>query len=731
MTIKTPDKLLSPVGSFDHELGELERQLTDTRKSIDAKFYKSLANSSSPFFRPSAKANATRLSSPSDYSTFSEENDFPLAPSIVPSNDSSGGADGPALRKTSKATADEGAAKTFHTEVTFEPLKFTGSPPHSNNTSPPTATPCRTLRSRNESMEQAMKNPRRSVEESTAFITPTSPTKNRNFNRNADPITFEIHAKGGQVTQVKSNTAGGAASSMEDKKSTGDSGSFSDSGILLDKLMSVSRETLLSDNDGNGPNRKGSLVKTKVREASDIIHERSYGRDSPVQRDVISRKTHSIDHTNSSDHAKLVQRFSQQQPPPASTTTTTATGKPLINTSFKEDSSKLTTTTKSYGKSLSPKLSSRDTALVKALGSAARHKQDSASGGAGASSLKVDSSKMILDDSLTDTFAKLDSAFTMKPGTPDSSSVRDERRKKRRSYAKRRSRNFEPSSTDSSDDDDSSVDSRRRSSGLRIQLRSRSEDPDTCSITSNKSEAEQSLEAAISDFHNSLSTMPQKNSKCQSLHSSDQSEDAPKVPSRPTRPHSRYNNTRENRSKSIDFTSSRPLTGLESKSVGNVEQVKRRSEAKITLTSARPWSPPLKRVEPSANIRHNVSKGKPKALVLVKNNEKKVVKQTSEEVFEVEEQIITETSVEDQLSPLPGGPPPRNLAGYHNKDSTVASRYTNSLPGRSKKRRASYKAEKHQQQPLRSKSSKFFIYLFLLFFWMVISKSCSLIHLYK
>lgn len=724
VTIKTPDKMLSPVGSFDHELGELERQLTDTRKSIDAKFYKSLANSSSPFFRPSAKANATRLSSPSDYSTFSEENDFPLAPQVPPH----GNADGPsALRKTSKAIADEGAVKSFHTEVTFEPLKFTGSPPHSS-TSPASG---RKLRSRNESMEQAMKNPRRSVvEESTAFITPTSPTKNRNFNRNADPITFEIHAKGGQVTQVKSTATTGAssgvASSIEDnKKSAGDSGSFSDSGILLDKVMSVSRETLLSDNDASGPNRKGSLVKTKVREASDIIHERSYGRDSPVQRDVISRKTHSVDHTNSSEHAKLVQRFSHQPPlvtpSSSSSTTISGSGKPLISTSIKEDSSSTTVTkptpTKSYGKSpRSPKLNVRDTALVKALGSAARSKQDGASGGP--TSHKVDSSKMILDDSLTDTFAKLESAFTMKPGTPDSSSVRDERRKKRRNYAKRRSRNFEPSSTDSSDDDDSSVDSRRRSSGLRIQLKSRNDDPDTCSITSNKSEAEQSLEAAISDFHNSLSTMPQKNNKCQSLHSSDQNEDAPKVPSRPRPSHSRYNNTRENRSKSIDFTAtSRPLTGLESKSVGNVEQVKRRSEAKITLTSARPWSPPLKRVEPSANIRHNVSKGKPKALVLVKNNEKKVVKQqTSEEVFEVEEQIITETSVEDQLSPLPGGPPPRNLSGYRNKDSTVASRYTNSLPGRSKRRRASYKSEKHQQQPLRSKSSKSFFFKYLYFF---------------
>ena len=680
--------MLSPVGSFDHELGELERQLTDTRKSIDAKFYKSLANSSSPFFRPSAKANATRLSSPSDYNTFSEENDFPIGPGGFQHRDSSG-ADDPTDRRK---TTEEGFAttKSFHTEVTFEPLKFSGSPPHS--TSPQMSS--RKLRNRNESMEQAMKNPRRSVvEESTAFITPSSPSKNsRQFIRNADPITFEIYAKGGQVTRVKPTNSG---TSVEDKKSTGDSGSFSDSSILLNKGLSGSSEVLLSDNDAGGPNRKGSLVKTKVREASDIIHERSYGRDSPIQRDVISRKTHSVDHTNTNEHVKLAQRSSSHQP---TTTGGSAAGKPLINTSIKEDDK----TAKSFTKSHSPKLNSRDSALVKALGSAARNKQVPPTVNVAVASLKNDSSKIILDDSLTDTFAKLESAFSLKPATPDSS-VRDERRKKRRSYAKRRSRNFEPSSTDSSGDDDSSVESRRRSSGLRIQLKSRNDDPDTCSIASNKSEAEQSLEAAISDFHNSLSTMPQKN-KHHSFYSSDQSEDAPKVPSRSRPLHSRYIHTRENRSKSIDFTAtSRPLTGLESKSMGNVEQVKRRSEAKITLTSARPWSPPLKQVQPSANIRHNVSKGnRPKALVLVKNYEK-MTKQTSEEVFEVEEQIITETSVEDQLSPLPGVSPPRNLSGY-SKDSTVASRYTNSLPGRSKKRRSSYKSEKQHQ--LRSKSSK-------------------------
>lgn len=710
ITIKTPEKLLSPVGSFDHELGELERQLTDTRKSIDAKFYKSLANSSSPFFRPS-KGGGPRLSSPSDYSTFSEENDFPVVPgapvpSFMSSKSQDGGADDLTAGTSSNSRKSSGVGATtriFHSEVSFEPLKFTSgasSPPQQPNAVSP---PQRKLRNRNESMEQAMRNPRKSVEESTAFITPASPTKNTPRHlRNAEPITFEIHAKGGQVTQVKQHN-----------NTTVDSGSFSDSGILLDKkLNGESGEFLLSDNDG--PNRKGSLVKTKVREASDIIHERSYGRNSPVLRDVISRKTYSVDHTNANDHAKLSQRFSHQSQSQGSNKPHTSAIQEDRSSSNKDKqqtpSSSLNKSLSNLNKPNSPKLNARDSVLVKALGSAARHKTQVSDPGVSTSPRRsvsyANSNKIILDDSLTDTFAKLESAFSLKPSTPDSSvSARDERRKKRRSYAKRRSRNFEPSSTDSSGDENSSGDSRRRSNGLRIQLKSRHDDPDSCSIASNKSEAEQSLEAAISDFHNSLSTMPQK-SKNSSFCSSDQSEDAPKVPSRSRPPNTQNNNNaRENRSKSIDFTtSSRVLTGLESKSVGNVEQVKRRSEAKITLTSARPWSPPLKRAQPSANIRQNVSKGaRPKALVLVKNNkDTSSRKQTSEEIFEVEEQIITETSVEDQLSPLPVGViSPRNpsVVPHH-------SRYTNSLPGRSKKRRSSHRSDRERPQPLRSKSSK-------------------------
>lgn len=70
--------------------------------------------------------------------------------------------------------------------------------------------------------------------------------------------------------------------------------------------------------------------------------------------------------------------------------------------------------------------------------------------------------------------------------------------------------------------------------------------------------------------------------------------------------------------------------------------------------------------------------------------------QTTEEVVEVEEHIVTETCIEDQLSPLPGIPP-RPL-------SRGNSRYTNSLPGRSHKRRKSAQAMGYQQH-LRSKST--------------------------
>lgn len=662
---KPPEKQFSPTGSFDHELGELERQLTDTRKSIDAKFYKSLANSSSPFFR-SAKPDSPL--SPT------KEKLFPLATQKPQDSENDAQHSGVyRIRKTNIYTgrssdsqvsdknysSSEGTESTI--KSTFEPLKF-------KDTSH--------VMLRNDSLQNAMEQPRKMEESSSVFITPSTPTKLQKL-RKVDPITFEIHAKGGQVMQLKQMD-------KEEKppitRSSENVGNISDSSSGLDKKKRSSHEGLISDSDV--PNRKGSLVKTKVRDASDIIHERSYGRDSPVSRDFFNRKSQSIDHSSSNtnpEHAKLGQRFSYQ---PQKITMTSTTAKDLEKT-------------KTKAMHLSPKSSPRNTALVKALGSAARNKAMKENTPNQGQKIR---SKIILDDSLTDTFAKLESAFAMKPSPSPDTTAREEKRKRRHKH-KRRSRNYEPPSSDSSYDDDSSPDTRRRGGGLRIQLK-KNDDPETSSLTS-KSEAEQSLEAAISDFHMSLSTMPDKKDDLKAsknsasiYSSSDQNESSepPKIPIRSSRPpHARYSQTRETRSKSQDLSSNRrQLTGLAcTRSTDNVENnARRRSEAKISL---RPWSPPLNKVEPSASILQNVINSKPKPLVIQNKKEP----QTTEEVVEVEEHIVTETCIEDQLSPLPGIPP-RPL-------SRGTSRCTNSLPGRSHKRRKS--AQAMGQQHLRSKST--------------------------
>ena len=109
------------------------------------------------------------------------------------------------------------------------------------------------------------------------------------------------------------------------------------------------------------------------------------------------------------------------------------------------------------------------------------------------------------DESLNETFAKLDAAFGFRRHNGNShrhnveTPPRDEKRKKKKNN-RRRSRNFEPPSSDSSEDIE--LDSKRRSRNLRkVNL-----DEALCNKTP-KSEAEESLEAAISDFRISLSDM--------------------------------------------------------------------------------------------------------------------------------------------------------------------------------------------------------------------------------
>lgn len=680
---------ISPTTSFDHELGELERQLTNTRKSIDAKFYKSLANSSSPFFRPSKPPG---LMSPEE--TSQSENEL-----IRRSEDS-------ADENTSDLTTGHNTAAIFDNDFSVsmnpdesvirmpktEPLRY-----HDDDPGDPPKVP-----KRRESLDVSLESTKR--EESTVYITPASPSKTpRQVLRNAEPITFEIDAKGGHVKKLDT------ASVFSDEKISSKApdherseSSASDFTVEV-RMKSGSRETLI-DSDSS---RKGNLVRTKVRDASDIIYERSKGRESPVNTHREIKVRASVDHTASmepnNEHSKLTQKHSHDA--------RLETSSPALE--HEEKPPKVKTHP-------SPKLHAREN-IVKALGGIASRSNKAFKS---PSVDKKGKPGVILDDSLTDTFAKLDAAFGFKgtPTSPPDNGQCDDKRKRRRNH-KRRSRIYEPPTSDSDDDDSSPTGSSRRRSGIRIQLK-KNDDPETASLNS-KSEAEQSLEAAISDFHISLSSMPERKASHKRTYStpyyppynSDNNDaNAPRVLNR-SRPSSHRNSYgREQRSKSQDFTppSRRPLSDYSGSSSKNSDReressTKKRSEAKISLTSLKPWSPPLRRVEPSSSIMQHVKENstsqkrghvtKPKCLTI----DTKACANSKDEVIEYEEQIITETiAVEDQLSPLPGGPSPRPI-------KFNSSRYTNSLPGRSHKRRKAAAQKNAEETGLRSKSSKFVI----------------------
>lgn len=727
---------LSPEHSFDHELGELERQLTNTRKSIDAKFYKSLANSSSPFFRPSKPPG---LMSPVEAISGGNqaENEFiPIDRRSIDSGDDSStnvmrnsaayiqriSSDSDKL--SAQLSSNEGVEKPS-TKKLFEPLRYHDDEPVTK----PTATPItQNVTKRKESLEIEINK----QTESTAFITPASPVKPpRQVLKNAQPITFKIDAKGGMVKKLEKSSSDEKLIQKESQGKEHDHlENFSDHAI--DRVKSGSRETLLSDNEIS---RRGNLVTTMVRDAAEIINERGKGRDSPVtirldgkgadspvnarRSDVKMRK--SVDHTifmkdPHSEHSKLTQRYSHgSRLPPSSSQSMDAEEKRLSTQPNK-----------------SPKLNAREN-ILKVLNTAPRG-SSSKTGKSPTHSLKdMQRSSgvrqgVILDDSLTDTFAKLDAAFAFKPSPSPDGSQKDEKRRRRRN--KRRSRNYEPPASDS-DSNDSSPNSRRRGGGIRIQLK-KNDDPETASLNS-KSEAEQSLEAAITDFHISLSSMPERTHKRANStpfyhqYSSDNNDptNPPKIPTRLSRPSGSKSYVREQRSKSQDYTvhyPKRPLsdysaTSSKSDRSENVDSsssssLKRRSEAKISMTTLRPWSPPIRRVEPSANILQHVKersssqKQRDKLKVLTINTKAKTSHPPQSEVIEYEERITTESiAVEDQLSPLPDVPP--------RPPSRGTSRYTNSLPGRSNKRRRA--AAQKTESGLRSKSSECILVPFLSF----------------
>ena len=548
---KQPTKVLSPSTSVDQEWGDLEKEITDTRRSIDAKFYRSLANSHSPFFRPS---KATGLMTPGEHDT--DENVEDDEESHINGHDinqpgTSTQRDNSDIKTCSTRTIASiymRRTSDIHYPIVNEKagmkrdnaIVISKSEPKSPTVSnerpsyPDTGFNEQRRKSHSDSMVDAMKRrsnrgsleaafenrrelPVDDVSSGYAIVdTPkvksdlvqNPPKPPRHVLRSTEPVMLQINAKSGSFSLKSSKE--NIESVSRDSGSEGPQ-SVSDSSIYDD--LSKSQDTLTSDKDS----LKYSLVKTKVREATEIINERKL-RDSPEMSRRESYKISSSDRASSppkmggqSDHSQSLSDASKKH-------------------FFRTDSDK------SFDVPRSPKLNDRTHALVKAVDAAAKQKLINRSSHLPSDVAVVKKSQPMsvpnkthtdhvksklnanssilgkspdnlgqLDESLSETFAKIDAAFGFKasPAEVPPPPSRDEKRKKKRSY-KRRSRNFEPPSSDSSED----IDPDRKRRANRNVKRISPENPLLNSLP--KSEAEESLEAAITEFHMSLSAMPVK-----------------------------------------------------------------------------------------------------------------------------------------------------------------------------------------------------------------------------
>ena len=710
-----PGKVTSPQNTLDQEWGDLERNLTDTRRSIDAKFYKSLANSQSPFFsRPS---RVPGLLSPEESG---DADDVLTCANIVGTTNTT-----TTVTTTTNATSGETknmallftkcgndlqypiVNERLNIKLSKDSIKFSkiGSP---TSTSPGFVSPTsptfkgfpRLISSEN---TKEIKSPIKSIH--PPFL---NHLNSNDFKKSQ--LTKESDSQRNQA-QEKTRTVDSSMHKNMDQVKDTDRGK--DSENLSDSSMhsrTRSQEGFTSEKDSDST-KKGSIVKTKVRDAKEIINERI--RHSPqMNRRNNFTKSSSLDTVPKAiiktgvSVAARKQLFGGENEPPRSSSPSQP---PKVNipasvprkgsdpiSRIREDQSQIAS--HDDGRTSAPMFTSRQI-----------HSSQLRDDEPGKSPDNI----VKLDASLCETFAKIESAFGFKPTTMTNPSVtlREDRPRKKRKQ-KRRSRNFEPPSSDSSDEYIKTGRNSVRNSRSPFALEEFNRAP--------KSEAEESLEAAISDFQLSLKSMPRENSHSRQVSndtttysSMKSSPDEPKVfpfSSISTNIHNHIYND-GNPPKVPERTSSPQILddfkkfrlmkseseGLSDRSRKSKTDTKRlcseghslqkenhgiespNSRANASLTSLRPWAPPLRKLDSSENILKNVKEaqwnGKPPNLDLAKD-----FSLSKEDVFIKEDRHEVARS-DDQLSPLPDISNSSVNPGMH------------SLPNRGAKRRGTVNSD--------------------------------------
>ena len=708
-----PGKITSPQNTLDQEWGDLERNLTDARRSIDAKFYKSLANSQSPFFsRPS---RVPGLLSPEESG---DADDVLTCANIVGTTNTT-----TTVTTTTNATSGETknmpllftrrgsdlqypiVNERLNIKLSKDSIKFSkiGSP---TSTSPGFVSPTsptfkgfpRTVSSEN---TKEIKSPIKSIHP------PFLNHLNSNDSKKSQ-LTMENDSQRNQTQEKTRKVDNSMHKNMDHVKDTErvkDSENLSDSSV---HSRTRSQEGFTSEKDSDST-KKGSIVKTKVRDAKEIINERI--RHSPqTNRRNNFAKSSSLDTVPKAiiktgvSVAARKQLFGGENEPPRSSSPRSPKGLPASVPrkgsdpipQIRKDPSQIAS--HDDGRASAPMFTSRQIHSSQL--------KDDESG-------KSPDNIVKLDASLCETFAKIESAFGFKPTTITNPGVtlrEDKPRKKRKQ--KRRSRNFEPPSSDSSDEYIKIGRNSVRNSRSPFELEEFNRAP--------KSEAEESLEAAISDFQLSLKSMPRETSHSRQVsndtttYSSIKSSpdepkvfpfrsistnihnhiyndgNPPKVPERTSSPQilDDFKKLRLMKSESEGLSDRSHKSKTDNKrlcSEGHSLQKENHriespnSRANASLTSLRPWVPPLRKLDSSENILKNVkeaqSNGKPPNLDLAKD-----FSLSKEDVFIKEDRHEVARS-DDQLSPLP------------DISNSLVNPGIHSLPNRGAKRRGTVNSD--------------------------------------
>ncbi|XP_065051814.1 uncharacterized protein LOC135681326 isoform X2 [Rhopilema esculentum] len=527
----------SSAGSVDPELTELERNITDTRKSIDAKFYKSLIqNSASRKYHDQASRGAipSKPGASKDMKHILEHTN--------PIIDLHG-------RRTNKTTIEnepvlEEDISVLPNRVKDTPMQGKAAPPNGvqskpsesseliNGSSaslsrmrspPPYEVAINSLERQRAKKNQTKKEATKDIKVENAPSGASSPNHHSNDSSLDEKPRVLLRKTSSETRrhryQVKSENLEDLLGSKNFMKGTPKTESNTLPYEFIgnrNKLMIARSESnihascersLVSDNEDR--HRNFDIVQTRVRDVNDVIKEKIHVRSGSADQLVGFSRLPSQSQSPSPEGGRREQLSILRGNMPRKLSRKSSVG---------GDSEEGTP----YSSHLNRRIKSQEDIAAESEPTLGKHHAPFRQASVG--SISTDSF-LYTEESINDTFAKIDQAFGFtsygdQQSTDQTASKEASKEEKRKKKSKHRQRSRSSKHfTDSSDEESgasslASVASKRSTSSGRTRLKSfeKFKPPSQDSLEKKKSEAEESLEAAITEFHSTLSSLPDQRS---------------------------------------------------------------------------------------------------------------------------------------------------------------------------------------------------------------------------